>query len=764
MLRDNIEWPNHRQFNSNKEWEPLFFFSECLCNSVRFDLSLGFFSSTAIRTLSCGFATFIYNGGKMRLIINNILSEDDKNTILRAENGEVISSFDLTDIAKLRESLSAYDRQFFDCLVYLIANDRIEIIIIEPNSGRGISHTKSGVFYDGHSFVAFNGSCNFTKTALLDNIESVDAYCDWDGNVFVAKIDNIKKEFEDKYSRIDTSVKYVDPNDIIVSIQSFFKEKEISELLSQERELIEREINSKRSSQPIRENIRHILEKAKIRLDKIIVKSESQRNLPKFPWNSEARDYQKLAFENWKANKQKGLFAMATGTGKTITSLNCLLEIYKKTGYYKAIILVPTITLLEQWVGECRKFNFNNIFRVYSKNSSWKNDIDTLALQEKLGGKDEKISYVIISTYASFAKDNVFSRLNEFSKVRLLLIADEAHNMGSGQIRSKLKAVKYGRRIGLSATPERQFDDEGNKALLSFFGAEEKYAYEYSMAEAIDKGVLCRYLYYPHIVRLTDLEMDAYAELSVKIAKFATFEGELKKGDSILTALLLKRKRIIHKATNKKHCFENIIKELYEENGTLKYTLVYVPEGNEPDDVADMFSNRENVAEDIDSQHLIDQYSSIVRDVHPRATVKQFTSTSGDRENALEEFAAGRLEVLTSMKCLDEGVDVPQSKVAIFCASTGNPRQFIQRRGRILRQSKATHKHLAIIHDLVVVPEINRLTESYNLEKNMIKTELNRVRNFALLAENSNDTLKVLDDIFNYYNLSLFINENEYGQ
>lgn len=761
MLKDNIEWPIHRQFNSNKEWEPLYFFSECLCNSVSFDLSLGFFSSTAIRTLACGFATFIYNGGKMRLIINNILSEDDKNTLLRATNGEIIPSFDLSDIAKLKDSLSAYDRQFFDCLAFLIANNRIEILVVEPNNGRGISHTKSGVFFDGKNYVAFNGSCNFTKTALLDNIESVDAYCDWDGGVFVAKIDNIKHEFESKYSQSDDTIRYVNPTDIIISIQNFFKEKEMSELLKQEKDLVEKEMALQSLTQPIRENIKHILDRANLKLDKIIVKSESKRNSPKFPWNSEARDYQKLAFENWKANNQKGLFAMATGTGKTITSLNCLLEIYKKTGYYKAIILVPTITLLEQWVGECRKFNFNNIFRVYSKNNNWRSDVDTLVLQEKLGGKDEKVSYVIVSTYASFAKDNVFTRLNEFSKARLLLIADEAHNMGSGQIRSKLKAVKYGRRIGLSATPERQFDDEGNKALLSFFGVEEKYTYEYSMAEAIEKGVLCRYLYYPHIVRLTDSEMDAYAELSVKIAKFATFEGELKKGDSVLTALLLKRKRIIHKASQKKHCFEKIIKGLYEENGTLKYTLIYVPEGNEPDDVADIFSDRETVAEDCESQHLIDQYSTIVRDVHPRATVKQFTSASGDRESALEEFAAGRLEVLTSMKCLDEGVDVPQSQVAIFCASTGNPRQFIQRRGRILRQSKATHKHRAIIHDLVVVPEINRLTESYNLEKNMIKTELNRVRNFALLAENSNDTLKVLDEIFNYYNLSLFINEKE---
>lgn len=760
MLKDNIDWPSHRQFNSNKEWEPLYFFSECLCNSVSFDLSLGFFSSTAIRTLACGFATFIYNGGKMRLIINNILSEDDKNTILKGNNGEIVTSFDLTDIVRLKESLSAYDRQFFDCIAYLIADNRIDILVVEPSSGKGISHTKSGVFFDGENYVAFNGSCNFTKTALLDNIESLDAYCDWDGGVLSAKIENIKSDFEGKFSQNDSSVKYIDPTEIVVSVQNFFSGKDMSELLNQERELIEKELCSKLSGQPLRESIRDVLDKAKARIDVIIEKSTSVKNLPNFPWNSEARDYQKLAFENWKANKQKGMFAMATGTGKTITSLNCLLEIYKKTGYYKAIILVPTITLLEQWVGECKKFNFNNIVKVYSKNNRWRNDVDTIALYEKIGGSNEKVSYVIISTYASFAKDAVFHRLNDFSRTRLLLIADEAHNMASGQIRNKLNAVRYGRRIGLSATPERQYDDEGNKALMSFFGAEDNYTYEYSMKEAIDKGVLCKYLYFPHIVKLADPEMEAYAELSVKIAKLATFEGEIKKGDSVLTALLLKRKRIIHKAINKKSKFERIIKDLYAENGTLKYTLVYVPEGNEPDDnSADEFENREEIGDDSESQHLTDQYSAIVRDVSPRVTVKQFTSASGDRGRTLEEFAAGRLEVLTSMKCLDEGVDVPQSKVAIFCASTGNPRQFIQRRGRILRQSKETGKHLAIIHDLVVVPEINRLTESYNLEKNMMKTELNRVRNFALLSENSSSTIETLDEIFKYYNLSLFLNE-----
>lgn len=289
---------------------------------------------------------------------------------------------------------------------------------------------------------------------------------------------------------------------------------------------------------------------------------------------------------------------------------------------------------------------------------------------------------------------------------------------------------------------------------MSFFGSENEYTYEYSMKEAIEKGVLCRYNYYPHLVTLTEDEMKDYTELSVQIAKFSSGEGELLASDSILTRLLLARKRIIHKAENKKAVFEKILRERFNEKGNLKYTLVYVPEGNQPDEEADFFVDREYLGDDTDSLHLIDQYTVIVKNIHPKVTVKQFTSSSTNRDSILDDFAKGQLDVLTSMKCLDEGVDVPRSELAIFCASTGNPRQFIQRRGRILR----THadKHMAFIHDLVVVPEINNESESYKLEKNMIKTELNRVRNFALLSENSSDTISELDKILKHYNLSIF--------
>jgi superfamily II DNA or RNA helicase len=198
---------------------------------------------------------------------------------------------------------------------------------------------------------------------------------------------------------------------------------------------------------------------------------------------------------------------MATGTGKTITSLNCLLEIYKRKGYYKALILVPTVTLVEQWEEECRKFNFNRIVKVCSKFPNWKEEIRRIQFDERFCKENENISFVIISTYSSFSREKVFGVLNSFSRTQVLLIADEAHNMGAPNIQHKLIGIPYLRRIGLSATPERQFDDTGNRSIRKFFGAEDGYTYEYSMEEAIRKGVLCEYYYHPHVIRLTDAEM-----------------------------------------------------------------------------------------------------------------------------------------------------------------------------------------------------------------------------------------------------------------
>jgi superfamily II DNA or RNA helicase len=276
------------------------------------------------------------------------------------------------------------------------------------------------------------------------------------------------------------------------------------------------------------------------------------------------------------------------------------------------------------------------------------------------------------------------------------------------------------------------------------------------MKEAIDKGFLCKYYYYPHIVKLNDNEMIEYLRISSQLAKFYNFDKEsFPQSDDILLRLLLKRKRIIHKAKNKESIFKEIISNRLKEKGNLKYTLVYVPEGNKPDSsTADFFDSFESLENDEDSDHLIDIYSQIVQDLTPTTTVKKFFSGITERNKILEDFANGKIEVLTSMKCLDEGVDVPRSELAIFCASTGNPRQFIQRRGRILRNHK--DKRYAVIHDLVVAPEVNPATDSYKMERSLLNSELKRVRDFATLSENADYAYTELEEILSYYNLPLF--------
>lgn len=747
-LRD-IEWPKSRRYKSGTEWEPAGFFSDGLLEASRFDLMLGFFSSTAINVLSDGFAAFIANGGRMRMIINDILSIEDWNAFHVAEDDNAnIPYFDLSDIQNLRLVLSKRGKHFFECLSWMIRNNRIEIKIVVPQSGIGIAHTKCGLFSDGTNRVAFEGSCNFSRTALLQNNESLSVFCSWDGELDDYRIGCISDDFEKTFSGNDQTVKYLKVDDVATQIADTFERKELSQLIDDERKII---------NNGMTETVEKALQKAKRRVldvlqscsSNISVNPTTDIDSPHFPYPSGPREYQQEAFEKWKNNGQKGLFAMATGTGKTLTALNCLLEIYKRNGYYKALILVPTLVLVEQWENDCRKCGMNRIIRVCSSNTQWKTEIAELQNLERY--LNPKVSYIIIATYASYGRPSVFSELNAFDPGKLLFIADEAHNMGGGRIANLLQGIHYARRIGLSATPNRQYDDWGNQRLFDFFGASSDFTFSFPMDKAIEEGFLCRYKYYPHVVSLTDDETEEYIRISLQLVKMFNFEsGGFDKMSEPLKLLLLKRKRIIHKARNKERALRDIIQRCYLERGCLKYTLIYVPEGESTDYV---FDERDSLPEETETNRLIDRYTAIVRDVSSTTTVRKFISGTTERDIMLKDFADGKLDVLTSMKCLDEGVDVPRSELAIFCSSTGNPRQFIQRRGRILR----THpdKRMAEIHDLVVVPTIDATEANYAMERSMIRGEMIRVRDFASLSENADATIRELTDVLDYYNLEL---------
>ena len=244
MLKSDVLWPKSRRFKSKTEWEPIGFFSEALCNSLYFDLKLGFFSSTAINVLSDGFAAFLYNGGKMRMIINDILSAEDKETIVKAKSDDVfLSAFNLEDIQNIKEVLSERGTHFFECLSWLIRNNRLEIKIIRPIDSCGISHSKIGVFSDAINKVAFDGSCNFSRTALIENQESISAFCDWDGESDDVRVSDIVKEFELTFSEQDDTVEYLEVSELQSRIINNFENKEVEELLKDEEQIIKKNID-----------------------------------------------------------------------------------------------------------------------------------------------------------------------------------------------------------------------------------------------------------------------------------------------------------------------------------------------------------------------------------------------------------------------------------------------------------------------------------------------------------------------------------------
>jgi superfamily II DNA or RNA helicase len=339
------------------------------------------------------------------------------------------------------------------------------------------------------------------------------------------------------------------------------------------------------------------------------------------------------------------------------------------------------------------------------------------------------------------------------------LIADEAHNVGASQILREFKKLKIRKKIGLSATPERIYDEDSNSEINKIFNDSYPYIVSFPMEEALRIGSLCSYMYYPVLVELTESEYSRYFDISLQIAKiFAAETGDVKENEE-LKKLLMIRSSIINKAANKLSAFRKVVSDLYRKNGKLEYMLVYAPEGALTEELQEVYED------DVDDLKIIDEYSKAVRDVAPDVYVSQYTSNSKNRPSILEQYSYGTINVLTSMKCLDEGVDVPRSEFAVFCSSTGNPRQFIQRRGRVLR--KHPKKTMATIYDLVVVPHIHdhEVDEEFilfnNVNRRLLKKELKRVYDFSRLAINSTYTEDVLQKHLDYFELKLYDDEHE---
>lgn len=715
-------FPRSLTYRTGSENEPFQFYLACLFASNRFDLLLGYFSSAAISILSLGFAKFIHSGGKIRIVANQILSEEDKKAILLARETNLEPPLDLTNIKSLKASLDEYGQHFFKCLAYLIASKRIEIKIVKPKS-LGITHYKSGIFSDGENKISFHASCNFTAYGLLENAESLSCFLSTDGPTSMYKIQEDEAYFETIFTEKADHLEYIAPEDIEIAIKTEFGGMGLEELLIEERELLKR-----KSVKASDGKIARLLDDLEWEIEKIA-------SVPRFPYPSGPRPYQVDAYNNWKKNNYQGVFAMATGTGKTITSLNCVLSEYLKTSTYSFIILVPSIALLNQWEKEVNQFNFKRIIKI-GGGHNWETTLGSI-VSNKLWRKQE--NYALIATYGSFVTDR-FQKY--FSKIQsdLILIADEAHNIGAQSIRELLPRIQVPKKIGLSATPKRVYDPDGTDSLNSFFNDRPPYCYEFGMERALNEGFLTEYKYFPILVELTGDETDEYIELSKKLLRYFDSENGGFVSDPIVETLLLRRKNLIHKAANKLSKFKEILLEL-DKQRKLHYVFTYVPEGY-------------GQVSATGAEKIIDQFLRVGAETIPSLKMNSYTAEDTDLYAILRGFSEGKINVLFAMKMLDEGVDIPRAEVGIFCSSTGNPRQFIQRRGRLLR--KHIDKAFATIYDMVVIPnQLESNPELFRMERNLVKREMQRVGYFASLSMNYYDTRDNLDDVCKKYELNL---------
>tara|TARA_Y100000296_G_scaffold77626_1_gene99411 strand:- start:6484 stop:8718 length:2235 start_codon:yes stop_codon:yes gene_type:complete len=723
-FRDLI-FPENFEYTTDGQNLPIEFYLDVIPRSKTIYLKLGYFSSKALQLLACSFAQFIYRGGTLNIITNHFVFGEDRK--LFSEELLNIEELDLKKLENIKSSLTSSDTHFFNCLKYLINKDRLKIVPVMLKPAR-MTHFKQGLFIDAEDNEIFmDGSCNFTASGLLDNAETLSVFRLWASDFEKNKGYGKKTEMEKILNKENEKYKYLNEDELQNAVESIAENKTLEELLSEEVSLLNAEFQTL-------SKITKKLKKAERDLRSMI---EEESNKPRFPFDSGPRTYQVEAFEKWKESEYMGIFLMATGTGKTITSLNCLLNLYQSEGYYQSIIIVPGKTLLSQWIEETRSFNFNSIIPCSSQYPKWENKLQLLQSNFKF---NKKKSFIIITTYNTFTTDK-FQKFFYNLPTTTLLIADEAHNIGSPKVREVLPKLHLTRRIALSATIKRQFDDDGNRAIENTFNSKDPYTYSFPMSKAIQEGALCKYSYHPHFVALTAEEKDEYVEISKELLKFFDFESNKFKETDYVQKQLIKRKRIIHKAKNKITIFDDILKRYKEKNNTLNFSFVYVPEGDyehEPEE----------------NQNILDQFIKVYEENFPNERAYAFTGETQDRETTLKLFQEGFISTLFSMKCLDEGVDVPRTELAIFCSSSGNPRQFIQRRGRVLRKHR--EKDFAIIHDMVVLPPMNSDPEYFRFERKILIDEVIRVVYFASLALNYSEVMNMFEPICNQYQIDLY--------
>ena len=617
------------------------FYNPVLAETKRYDRLSGYFRSNSLALAAKGVSGLIRNEGHMRLLCGVQLTPDDVKAVENAEDfKDIIDKNFLGEYKNLEDNMI---RKHVQLLGWMIANDFLEIKLgIDVNDYNdycldGILHSKKGIFYDeSGDYVLFIGSVNETAAGWGINHEEFSVDKSWDGKDLSAPVSDFEKMWNGVF-----------PNLKIMDIPEASK-----------RALIEDAPNDKEGVEKIIQEINGV---------------EIDERKPYF--------YQREAMAKWFKNDKKGIFEMATGTGKTLTALFCLKKVLEEENVL-TIISCPYIHLIEQWKKDVEKLNLGVVHEFYgSSNSEWGAEFDKLKFI--INNANRNTRHIILTSHDTFSNDSFLEKLNNIN-CKLFLIVDEVHHVGASGYGKGLDS-KYDYRLGLSATPERYMDYNGTNRIISYF---DKIVFTFDIMDALsirnyesddNEYFLTPYDYIPIEVNLTPEELNNKS-----------------------------------KANNAEHKYI-ILREILDSL-------------NEPIDHLIIFCSNK-------------QLSTVLKILKEKGVSKHEFTYRQDlktRMKLLDEFDKGEYQALVAMRCLNEGVDVPSTDKVIIMSSSPNPAENIQRRGRVLRRSKGKDK--AFIYDLVVIPDKDNKTLS-----EFRNTELDRLIEFINTSDNERDGRKFLN-------------------
>lgn len=614
------------------------FYLPCLTASAAYDRVAGYFRSSLFSVVGAGLSTFALRGGEMRLVCSPALTVRDLNSIRDGE--DLQQHLDASLESDLTSILSdPTGRTVLELLSTLVALDKLQIRLAYREGGRGIFHDKRGIFTDHlGNRISFSGSANESLAAWdpAANHESFEVFKSWGDESDQERVGRHVQEFADLWADRAPGIT-------------------VADLPSIPREMLSKYVVS--------DGVEAAVDKVRSRILPLM------RDPPSATVLRVLKPHQAAAAAAWRSAHFRGIMDHVTGAGKTLTALRLLREWIDHNR--PALILVPSELLLQQWRAELTQdFAMGRPYHMLlagagQPRSNWLSVLGDMTRQNTSLGPRITIATIQTASTPTFIK-----RVQ--GGEHLMIVADEVHRVGSPTCRAVLQ-LPAGARLGLSATPERFMDPAGTEAIQNYFGASLKP--HVGISEAIAAGMLVPYDYQVHAVSLDPDEAQKWQALTDEIARqYARFSGAdgSPPVDDRLTFLLIKRARLLKGARQKVAATVNLLQRRYRPG---QRWLIYC-----------------------DSRK---QLEGVRRALHEAGldSLEYHSTMLGSRSQTLDYFRmAGGMMV--AIRCLDEGVDIPTVDHALLLSSSTNSREFIQRRGRVLRSTQG--KYSAAIHDLLV--------------------------------------------------------------